>query len=163
MNLVNISDLIIAIAVAVIPVIGAYIVKILKANKFVALLTPLAHDAVVAVQKLGVVKYIEGEAKKSKAVEIVVSALTKLGFKKADLTTIENAVEDEYSKAIKELDVTYPQMTEEQEKAAAEQATAKAQADQAAAAAKAKSDALAAAQKAATDAQANLAKLQAAN
>ncbi|PDH84772.1 hypothetical protein AO464_04650 [Oenococcus oeni] len=67
------------------------------------------------------------------------------------------------SKAIKELDVTYPQMTEEQEKAAAEQATAKAQADQAAAAAKAKSDALAAAQKAATDAQANLAKLQAAN
>ncbi|KGI06701.1 holin, partial [Oenococcus oeni IOEB_L40_4] len=39
MNIVNISDLIIAIAVAVIPVIGAYIVKILKANKFVALLT----------------------------------------------------------------------------------------------------------------------------
>ncbi len=145
MNLVNISDLIIAIAVAVIPVIGAYVVKILKANKFVALLTPLAHDAVVAVQKLGVVKYIEGEAKKSKAVELVVSALTKLGFKKADLTTIENAVEDEYSKAIAELNVTYPQITEEQSTA------------------QAKSDALAAAQKAATDAQANLAKLQAAN
>ncbi|MHA5102322.1 holin [Oenococcus oeni] len=162
MNLVNISDLIIAIAVAVIPVIGAYIVKILKANKFVALLTPLAHDAVVAVQKLGVVKYIEGEAKKSKAVEIVVSALTKLGFKKADLTTIENAVEDEYSKAIAELDVTYPQMTEEQEKAAAEQATAKAQADQAAAAAKAKSDALAAAQKKLAEDQANLTVLQSA-
>ncbi len=152
MNVQNIAELVVAIAVAVVPIIGAYVVKLLKANKFVALLAPLAHDAVVAVQKLGVVKYIEGEAKKSKAVEIVVSALTKLGFKKADLTTIENAVEDEYSKAIKELDVTYPQMTEKQEKAAAEQA-----------AAKAKSDALAAAQKAATDAQANLAKLQAAN
>ncbi len=160
MNIVNISDLIIAIAVAVIPVIGAYIVKILKANKFVALLTPLAHDAVVAVQKLGVVRYIEGEAKKSKAVELVVSALTKLGFKKADLTTIENAVEDEYSKAIKELDVTYPQMTEEQEKAAAEQATAKAQAEQAATTAKAKADALAAAQKKLAEDQANLTVLQ---
>ncbi|KER96965.1 holin [Oenococcus oeni] len=163
MNVQNIAELVVAIAVAVVPIIGAYVVKLLKANKFVALLAPLAHDAVVAVQKLGVVKYIEGEAKKSKAVELVVSALTKLGFKKVDLTTIENAVEDEYSKAIKELDVTYPQMTEEQEKAAAEQAAAKAQANQAAAAAKAKSDALAAAQKAATDAQANLAKLQAAN
>ncbi|TEU20848.1 holin [Oenococcus oeni] len=151
MNLVNISDLIIAIAVAVIPVIGAYIVKILKANKFVALLTPLAHDAVVAVQKLGVVKYIEGEAKKSKAVEIVVSALTKLGFKKADLTTIENAVEDEYSKAIAELDVTYPQMTEEQEKQATEQA-----------AEKAKANALATAQKKLAEDQANLTVLQSA-
>ncbi len=145
MNVQNIAELVVAIAVAVVPIIGAYVVKLLKANKFVALLAPLAHDAVVAVQKLGVVKYIEGEAKKSKAVEFVVSALTKLGFKKADLTTIENAVEDEYSKAIAELNVTYPQMTEEQSTA------------------QAKSDALAAAQKAATDAQANLAKLQAAN
>lgn len=155
MNLVNISDLIVAIAVAVIPVIGAYIVKILKANKFVALLAPLAHDAVVAVQKLGVVKYIEGEAKKSKAVEIVVSALTKLGFKKADLTTIENAVEDEYSKAIAKLGVTYPQMTEEQEK------QAEAQAEQAAAAAKAKTDAITTAQKKLAEDQANLTALQA--
>ncbi|OIM33847.1 holin [Oenococcus oeni] len=151
MNIVNISDLIIAIAVAVIPVIGAYIVKILKANKFVALLTPLAHDAVVAVQKLGVVKYIEGEAKKSKAVEFVVSALSKLGFKKADLTTIENAVEDEYSKAIAELNVTYPQMTEEQENTAVEAANAKAQ-----------SDAVSAAQQAVVEAQASLAAVQSA-
>ncbi|MHA5104249.1 holin [Oenococcus oeni] len=145
MNVQNIAELVVAIAVAVVPIIGAYVVKLLKANKFVALLAPLAHDAVVAVQKLGVVKYIEGEAKKSKAVEFVVSALTKLGFKKADLTTIENAVEDEYSKAIAELNVTYPQMTEEQSTA------------------QTKADALAAAEKAATDAQANLAKLQAAN
>ncbi|SYW04507.1 conserved hypothetical protein [Oenococcus oeni] len=151
MNIVNISDLIVAIAVAVIPVIGAYIVKILKANKFVALLAPLAHDAVVAVQKLGVVEYIEGEAKKSKAVEIVVSALTKLGFKKADLTTVENAVEDEYSKAIKELNVVYPQMTEEQEKQAVAQAVAKA-----------KADALAEAQKKLAEDQANLTAIQSA-
>ncbi|EKP88807.1 phage holin [Oenococcus oeni] len=163
MDVQNIAELVVAIAVAVVPIIGAYVVKLLKANKFVALLAPLAHDAVVAVQKLGMVSYIEGEAKKSKAVEFVVSALTKLGFKKADLTTIQNAVEDEYSKAIAELNVVYPQMTEEQEKQAAAQAEAKAQAAQAAATAKAKSDALAAAQKAATDAQANLAKLQAAN
>ncbi|MFT8759600.1 MAG: holin [Oenococcus oeni] len=151
MNIVNISDLIVAIAVAVIPVIGAYVVKLLKANKFVALLAPLAHDAVVAVQKLGMVSYIEGEAKKSKAVEFVVSALSKLGFKKADLTTIENAVEDEYSKAIAELNVTYPQMTEEQENAAVEAANAKAQ-----------SDAVSAAQQAVVEAQASLAAVQSA-
>lgn len=125
------------------------------------MLAPLAHDAVVAVQKLGVVKYFEGEAKKSKAVELVVSALTKLGFKKTDLTTIENAVEDEYAKSISELNVVYPQMTEEQEKQAAAQAAAKAQAEQAAAAAKAKADAVVEVQKKLAGDQTNLAALQA--
>ncbi|MDN6899584.1 holin [Oenococcus sicerae] len=148
MDVQNISDLVIAIAVAAVPAIGAYIVKILKANKFVAILGPLAHDAVVAAQKLGVVSYLEGEAKKSKAVEFVISALAKLGFKKADLTTIQNAVEDEYAKAIASLDVTYPQMTEVQE-----------QATQSAMAAKVKADALAVAKQAVIDAQAKVAEL----
>ncbi len=160
MDVQNISDLVIAMAVASVPAIGAYVVKILKANKFIAILGPLAHDAVVAAQKLGVVSYLEGEAKKSKAVEFVVSALAKLGFKKADLTTIQNAVEDEYSKAIASLDVTYPQVTKEQVEADQEAAKAKAQADQKAADEKAKADALAAAQKAVTDAQAHLQELQ---
>ncbi|MFT9266992.1 holin [Oenococcus sp.] len=158
----NLTDLIISIAVATIPIIGAYIVKILKANKFVAILGPLAHDAVVAAQKLGVVSYLEGEAKKSKAVEFVISALAKLGFKKADLTTVQNAVEDEYSKAIAGLDVTYPQVTKEQAQAEQTAAQAKVQADQKAADEKAKADALVAAQKAVTDAQAHLQELQAA-
>ncbi len=155
----NMMDIFVSIAVAAIPIIGAYIVKILKANKFVAILGPLAHDAVVAAQKLGVVSYLEGEAKKSKAVGFVISALAKLGFKKADLVTIQNAVEDEYSKAIAGLDVTYPQMTAEQVKAPQANAQAKAQADQKTADEKAKADALTAAKQAVIDAQAKVAEL----
>ncbi|MFT8488008.1 holin [Oenococcus sicerae] len=149
MNVQNISDLIMAIAIAAVPAIGTWLVKILKANKFVAILAPLAHDAVVAAQKLGVVSYLEGEAKKSKALDFLKSALAKLGFKKADLTTLENAIEDEYQKSIAQLDVVYPQLTK-----------AQAEANQKAADEKAKADAVVAAQKAVTDAQANLTALQ---
>ncbi|MFT8813206.1 holin [Oenococcus sp.] len=148
MNVQNISDLIMAIAIAAVPAIGAWLVKILKANKFVAILAPLAHDAVVATQKLGVVSYLEGEAKKSTALDFLKSALAKLGFKKADLTTLENAIEDEYQKSIAQLDVVYPQLTKEQ-----------AQANQKAAGEKAKADALAQAQADLKNAQAKVAQL----
>ncbi|MFT8324789.1 holin [Oenococcus sicerae] len=148
MNVQNISDLIMAIAIAAVPAIGTWLVKILKANKFVAILAPLAHDAVVAAQKLGVVSYLEGEAKKSKALDFLKSALAKLGFKKADLTTLENAIEDEYQKSIAQLDVVYPQLTK-----------AQAEAEDTAVVAKAKADALVQAQADLKNAQAKVTQL----
>lgn len=152
----NITDLIISLAVAAIPVIGTFALNFFKANKevatFLAVLEPLAKDAVVAAQKLGVNSYISGELKKSNAVSSVLSALEKLGFDNVDQTTVKNAVEDEYSKIIDELDKIYPQQSLADYQA--EQAKAKAETD-----AKAKADALAAAQADLKNAQAKVAEL----
>lgn len=121
MNVQNVSDLIIAVAVAVIPVIFAYLANFLKANKkalsFLDAIEPLAKSAVVAAQQLGVDKYLEGAVKKSKAVEYVENELSDLGFDKADLTTIENAVEKAYAELKGTLESVYPQKTEAQEDA----------------------------------------------
>ena len=122
MNIQNISDLIIAIASATVPIVFAYITKFLKDNKqamsILDAVSPLAKDAVVAVEQLGVDKYIEGAVKKSKAVEDVMNGLTALGFDKADLTIIENAVEKAYAETKTTLETVYPQKTEEQEEKA---------------------------------------------
>ena len=133
MNAQNVSDLIIAIASATVPIVFAYIAKFLRDNKqamsILDAVAPLAKDAVVAVEKLGVDKYIEGAVKKSKAVEYVKNRLTALGFDKADLTIIENAVEKAYAEAKPTLETVYPQKTEEQEKEADAATQAKTLAD----------------------------------
>ena len=152
----TITKLITTIAIAAIPIIGAYVSKVILGNKqvvnLIQMLSPLAKDAVVAMQKLGVTEFLEGEAKKSGAVKIVNQALTALGFSDADETLIKNAVEKEYALLINELDQTYPQMTEEQAQAK-EQAT-KQQSELA------KADELAKAQQALADAQAKVNVLQ---
>ncbi|MCT8383477.1 holin [Leuconostoc mesenteroides] len=116
----TITKLVTTIAIAAIPIIGGYIGKVLLGNKqvvtLIQVLSPLAKDAVIAMQKLGVTEYLEGEAKKSGAVAIVKQMLTALGLSDADETLIKNAVEKEYALLISELDQTYPQMTEEQAK-----------------------------------------------
>jgi LL-H family phage holin len=157
MNINNISDLIIAVAAAAVPVVFAYITKFFKDNKqamsILDAVAPLAKDAVVAAEKLGVDRYIEGEVKKSKAVEYVTNGLTALGFDKADLTTIENAVEKAYAEAKNTLESVYPQKTEEQQEKTDEVSQEKALADaKAKKLALAKSD-LEAKQKALADAQ----------
>jgi coenzyme F420-reducing hydrogenase delta subunit len=115
--------------------------------------SPLAKDAVVAAEKLGVDKYIEGTVKKSKAVEYVKNGLDALGFSEADLTVIENAVEKAYAEAKTTLETVYPQKTEEQQEKTEEVSQEKALADaKAKKLALAKSD-LEAKQKALADAQ----------
>lgn len=152
----TITKLITTIAIAAIPIIGAYVSKVILGNKqvvnLIQVLSPLAKDAVVAMQKLGVSEFLEGEAKKSGAVEIVTAALTALGFSDADETLIKNAVEKEYALLINELNQTYPQMTAEQAKvqeAATQQASELAKADE-----------LAKVQQALADAQAKVNALQ---
>ena len=156
MQVNSILDVIIAIALAAIPIIGGWIGKVItdnsKATTLVNVLSPLAKAAIVAMQKLGVKQYLDGEAKKSGAVDIVKQALSALGLSDADETLINNAIEKEYALLINELNQTYPQMTAEQAKAqeaAAQQASELAKADE-----------LAKAQKALADAQAKVNALQ---
>ncbi|MDI6666401.1 holin [Leuconostoc falkenbergense] len=156
MQVNSISDVIIAIALAAIPIIGGWIGKVIignsKAVTLINVLSPLAKAAIVAMQKLGVTQYLDGEAKKLGAVDIVKKALSALGLSNANETLIRNAIEKEYAALINELNQTYPQMTAEQAKAqevAAQQASEVAKADE-----------LAKAQQALADAQAKVNALQ---
>ncbi|MEK1411292.1 oxidoreductase [Limosilactobacillus fermentum] len=101
MEVNSIADAITAVAVATLPIIITYLSKWLKGNRtastIVSILPTLAKDAVVAMQQLGVEKAIEGEAKKSHAVQIVMQALASLGFDYTDETTLKNAIESAYA------------------------------------------------------------------
>lgn len=101
MELNSIADVITAVAVASLPIIITYLSKWLKGNRtaltIVSILPTLAKDAVVAMQQLGVEKAIEGEAKKSRAVQVVMQALASLGFDYTDETTLKNAIEAAYA------------------------------------------------------------------
>ena len=111
----NISELIVAIATALIPIVFAWIGKVLANNKkalsLLNALTPLAEAAVTAAAQLGVDKYLSGEAKKSKAVQYVIDGLKSLGFTNADEVTVKNAVEKAFSDLQDDLYKTYPQAT----------------------------------------------------
>lgn len=118
MDVQNISDAVISIVVVIIGVVTPYLAKFVKSNKtaqtLVDVLPPLAKDAVVAMQKLGVETYIEGSVKKLKAVKIVEADLTKLGFTKTDETIIGNAVESAYASLTSDGTLTpYAQATAE--------------------------------------------------
>jgi hypothetical protein len=150
MQVNSISDVIIAVALAAIPIIGGWIGKVItgnsKATTLINVLSPLAKAAIVAMQKLGVTQYLDGEAKKLGAVDIVKKSLLALGLSNANETLIKNAIEKEYALLISELEKTYPQMTADQEKATDEVAV--------------KADELAKAQQALADAQAKVNALQ---
>lgn len=131
MEVNSIADVITAVAAVSLPVIVAYVSKWLKGNRtaetLVSVLPTLAKDAVVAMQKLGVTETIEGEIKKSHAIQIVKQALANLGFTNTDETTLKNAIEAAYAqlKADGTLDA-YPQASKTDDKQAE---IAKAEAD----------------------------------
>ena len=156
MQVNSFSDVVSAVALAAIPIIGGWIGKVItgnsKATTLINVLSPLAKTAIVAMQKLGVTQYLDGEAKKLGAVDIVKKSLLALGFSNANETLIKNAIEKEYAVLINELNQTYPQMTADKAKAqeaAAQQASEVAKADE-----------LAKAQQALADAQAKVNALQ---
>ena len=101
MDVQNISEVVIAVVVAVMGAVTPYLAQFIKSNKtaqtLVDILPTLAKDAVVAMQKLGATTYIEGAVKKSEAVKTVETSLQKLGFTKTDEATIVNAVESAYA------------------------------------------------------------------
>ncbi|MDO5884284.1 holin [Ligilactobacillus animalis] len=97
---------------AVISYCGSVLVKNNRALTVVRALEPLAKDAVIAAQKLGVTQYLSGAMKKNHAVQAVAQALLNAGFDVKDEQIIVNAVEKAYAEQKKLLD-QYPQKTKE--------------------------------------------------
>lgn len=100
--------LFITIVTAVIVYVGNVIAKNDKARTVFNVLEPLARDAVIASQKLGVTEYLSGAMKKSHAVQAVTQALLDAGFTVKDEQMIVNAVEQAYAKQ-RDLLKQYPQ------------------------------------------------------
>ncbi|MBM6642455.1 phage holin, partial [Lacticaseibacillus paracasei] len=79
----NWTELLVSLAVAAVPIIGAWISKQLLANKqaltLVKVLGPLANAAVTAAEQLGVTQAIDGAVKKSTAIQAVKDGLKSLG------------------------------------------------------------------------------------
>lgn len=97
---------------AVISYCGNVLVKNNRALTIVRALEPLAKDAVIAAQKLGVTEYLSGAMKKSHAVQAVTQALLDAGFTVKDEQVIVNAVEQAYAKQ-RDLLKQYPQKDKE--------------------------------------------------
>lgn len=128
----NWTDLVVSLAVAAVPIIGAWISKQLLANKqaltLVKVLVPLANAAVTAAEQLGVTQAIDGTVKKSTAVQAVKDGLKSLGFTNTDEQTIANAVEKAFADLKDSLAETYPQKTVDQEESNQDKVAAAAQA-----------------------------------
>lgn len=105
------KDLIIQIAIAVIPIVAAFIgnaiVKNRQAVSLIQVIQPLAEAAVVAAEQLGVTEAVTGAVKKSKAVADVKAGLAKLGFTAVDEATVANAVESAYASMKDFIESTY--------------------------------------------------------
>ncbi|MCI5942897.1 MAG: phage holin, LLH family [Ligilactobacillus animalis] len=100
------------ILTAVISYCGHLLAKNSQALTILRAIEPLAKDAVIAAQKLGVTKYMTGMAKKNHAVKVVVQALSNAGFTIADEQVIKNAVEKAYAQQ-RDLLKQYPQKKED--------------------------------------------------
>ena len=96
---------------AVITYVGYEVRKNEQVRTIFNVLEPLAKDAVVAAQKLGVTQYLSGVAKKNHAVQAVTQALLNAGFTVKDEQVIVNAVEQAYAKQ-RDLLKQYPQKEE---------------------------------------------------
>lgn len=97
---------------AVISYCGHLLAKNSQALTVLRAIEPLAKDAVIAAQKLGVTEYLSGVAKKNHAVQVVAQALSDAGFTVKDEQVIKNAVEKAYAEQKKLLD-QYPQKGKE--------------------------------------------------
>ena len=126
------TDLVVSLAVAAVPIIGAWISKQLLANKqaltLLKVLGPLANAAVTAAEQLGVTQAIDGTVKKSTAIQAVKDGLKSLGFTNTDEQTIANAVEAAFADLKDSLAKTYPQKTIDQEESNQDKVNAAAQA-----------------------------------
>ncbi len=104
--------LLVTVLTAVISYCGNVLVKNNRALTILRALEPLAKDAVIAAQKLGVTEYMTGMSKKSHAVQAVAKALSDAGFTVNDEQVIKNAVEKAYAQQ-RDLLKQYPQKKED--------------------------------------------------
>ena len=112
----NTNELVVTLLATVLTAVISYCGHLLAKNNQVLTilraLEPLAKDAVIAAQKLGVTEYLTGTAKKNHAVQTVVQALSNAGFTIADEQVIKNAVEKAYAQQ-RDLLKQYPQKEKE--------------------------------------------------
>lgn len=112
----NTNELVVTLLATVLTAVISYCGHLLAKNNQVLTilraLEPLAKDAVIAAQKLGVTEYLTGAAKKNHAVQTVVQALSNAGFTIADEQVIKNAVEKAYAQQ-RDLLKQYPQKEKE--------------------------------------------------
>lgn len=131
MNQVNsLSEVVVAVVVAVIPFIFKQLEKWLEKNQtaktIVSILPTIAKDAVVIAEKLGVEEKLAGEVKNSKAVSYVSETLKNLGFTDVDAQTVKNAVESAYAELEKNGTLSvYNKSSDKQEENKQEQPQAK--------------------------------------
>lgn len=107
MNNVNsLSEVVVAVVVAVIPFIFKQLEKWLEKNQtaktIVSILPTIAKDAVVITEKLGIEEKLDGEIKNSKAVGYVIETLKNLGFTDVDVQIVKNTVESAYAELVKD-------------------------------------------------------------
>lgn len=97
----NFTDVVVTTLVTVLTAVVAFVGNEIKKNEqartIFNVLEPLAKDAVVAAQKLGVTEYLSGAMKKNHAVQAVAQALLDAGFTIKDEQVIKNAVEKAYA------------------------------------------------------------------
>lgn len=102
----SLSEIVVAVVVAVIPFIFKQLEKWLEKNQtaktIVSILPTIAKDAVVIAEKLGVEEKLAGEVKNSKAVGYVSETLKNLGFTDVDAQIVKNAVESAYAELVKD-------------------------------------------------------------
>lgn len=104
----GVVTLFIAIVTAVIAYVGYEIRKNEQVRTIFNVLEPLAKDAVIAAQKLGVTEYLTGAMKKNHATQAVIQALLDAGFTVKDEQVVINAVEKAYAQQ-RDLLEQYPQ------------------------------------------------------
>lgn len=97
---------------AVISYCGHLLAKNSQALTVLRAIEPLAKDAVIAAQKLGVTEYLTGAAKKNHAIQSVAQALLNAGFDIKDEQIIANAVEKAFAQQ-RDLLKQYPQKGKE--------------------------------------------------
>lgn len=110
----QITQLIEAIATIIITALGGFVTAKLKAyattssrQKTIATLATLATDAVVAVEKSGILNNLSAKQKFQSAIHEVQNGLDKAGLKPADEALISNAIERAYVQQADQLHSVY--------------------------------------------------------
>lgn len=130
----QITQLIEAIATIIITALGGFVTAKLKAyattsskQKTIATIVTLANDAVVAVEKSGILSNLTSSQKYQAAINEVQTGLAKAGLKPADEQLIGNAIERAYSQQADNLHSVYAKQAEVAVKANQEQINNQAQ------------------------------------
>ena len=97
----NFVDVIVALAVLVLPIITGYVAKAISKSSslsgLISVLPMVAKDAVVVAEKTGVLNSLTGNEQFAKALATAKEELAKLGYDKVDEQVLVNALEQSYA------------------------------------------------------------------